>query len=143
MGQRAPCREARGGKRLTALCRYLFAGGAENCRDCEAEGAACAKGGRVRALDDDPASPPEHLCPQWEHAPQTLAGQRVFDVVWSGGALRTGFNGVEGVDTAEALRRLPDLPQGLVLELLDAAEQGVLAGVIEARDRRRGGEDNS
>lgn len=102
-------------------------------------GEACAEGGRVRALDDDPDAPPRHLCPQVEHAPQTWASRRVLEVVAAGTAFRTGFNGVEGVDTAEALRRLPDVPEGLALELLDAAEQGVMAGIAEARARKREG----
>lgn len=49
--------------------------------------------------------------------------------------LRRGWDGIEGVDTGEALRRLGDVPQDLALELLEAAEAGMLAGIAERRER--------
>ena len=90
--------------------------------------------------EDGPDDPPRHLCPLVAHAPQTLEGAQIFDLIGSGQCLDIGWAGVTGLNTREALTRLraqsPRMPDWLALDLLDHAEQGVLKGVAAARDNR-------
>jgi hypothetical protein len=95
----------------------------------------------VRDLREDrPDDPPRHLCPLVEHAPQSLEGALVFDLISSGQCFSLGLAGVNGLNTIEALTRLrglsPRMPDWLALDLLDHAEQGVLKGVAAARENR-------
>jgi hypothetical protein len=64
----------------------------------------------------------------------------VLDLVRGGAILRRGFDGVEGIDTGEALRRIETRHHTEALQLLEAAEVGVMTGIAERRDRMREGE---
>lgn len=100
------------------------------------EGAACETGGRVYTPDDDKSLPPPHLCPQVQHAPQTLLGQQVLELIRAGSILRTGWSGIEGINLAETLARLPQYPDRDVIALVADAEAGIQAGLAERRERR-------
>ena len=103
-------------------------------------GEACASGGRVRdPRCDGPDDPPSHLCPQVEHAPHSWAGQRLLDLIKRGTILRRGFAGVDGIDMEEARRRLPDVPDHELNDLIDAAEAGLFAGLAVRQSRKAGG----
>ncbi|WP_417491876.1 hypothetical protein [Maricaulis sp.] len=120
----------------------MFAGGLKECRSCKLNGEACARGGKSHNyLTEKPGDPPSHVCPQRLHAPQTFEGQAVLDVIRRGGALRIGFGGVEGVDARAVLDRLagvrPVIDPAVALELIDAAQDGVLKGVEQARAARK------
>lgn len=76
------------------------------------------------------------LCPLRLHAPRSLAGQRILQLVLAGGVLKTGYGGIEGVDTREALARLAGtVPERMALYLLDCAEAGVMNGVALRQSR--------
>ena len=90
--------------------------------------------------EDAPGDPPRYLCPFREHEPRTAEGALVLTLLQSGRCIRSGGWGFEGIDTAEALRRLafmkPAMPDWLALDLLDAAEAGIVRGIAAARDAK-------
>jgi len=70
-----------------------------------------------------------------EHAPRTLEGQAVLDMVLSGGCIRTGLAGMEGVDLPALATRLPELDSHVRTELALALEAGLMAGFAKKRVR--------
>lgn len=77
------------------------------------------------------------MCPFYEFAPQTYEGALILDAVQSTACLKIGFGSVEGIDRETALTMLSANPKppsrSIALELLDYAEEGVLAGCAEKR----------
>ncbi|MGP1275999.1 MAG: hypothetical protein ACQRW7_11330 [Caulobacterales bacterium] len=75
------------------------------------------------------------LCPQVEHAPRTLEGRAVLDMVLGGGCIRTGFAGMEGVDLPALADRLPDMDRDVRTELALALEAGLMAGMSKKKSQ--------
>ena len=118
-------------KRIRALCRWHLqpGGGPGYCETCEAENAACARGGL--GLNGEP-------CPYQKHAPVTLDEHQSWEVFTASlGQLRIAPSGrVLGIDMTAALgiARARGFDEAVVSELLQAAE----AGLIEAMNDKDG-----
>lgn len=128
--------ERRRGKRLSALADWIFGGGGSYCDGCRVTGSPCATGART---------PDGRLCPQIEHAPQTVAGQAAWSLAASAGIWKSGgFGALTGIDWAAARalhKAAPEISWREIAGLLRFVEGGALKGAArKAEQQSRGGQ---